>query len=67
MQGTVLMARTVDLSPLPSIRDPELQAAAVLLSTSFAKPEIAYAPISRPNSDRISTYEVEPCTQMTPP
>ncbi|GKU12061.1 unnamed protein product, partial [Fusarium langsethiae] len=52
-----IMTRTVDLSPFPHIRTPELQAAAVLLSTSFAKPEIAYAPIRRPNSDRTSAYE----------
>jgi hypothetical protein len=67
MQVTVLMTRTVDLSPLSHVRDLELQAAAVLVSTSFAKPEIVYAPIRRPNSDRTSAYEVEPCTQVAPP
>jgi hypothetical protein len=67
MQATVFMTRTVGLSPLPHIRALELHAAAVLLITSFAKPEIAYAPIRRPNSDRTSAYEVEPCTQVAPP
>jgi hypothetical protein len=67
MQATVLIIRTVDLSPLPQIRNPELQVAAVLLSTLFAKPEIAYAPVRRPNSDRTSAHEVEPCTWMAPP
>jgi hypothetical protein len=67
MQAIVLVVHNVSLSPLPQIRDPELQAAAVLVSTLFAKPEIAYAPIRRRISDRTSAYAVAPCTQMAPP
>ncbi|KAG8665296.1 uncharacterized protein FPOAC1_013275 [Fusarium poae] len=44
--GSILMARTVDPSPLPQIRDPELQAVAVLLSPSLAESNIAHSPIS---------------------
>lgn len=67
MQATVLMTRTVNLSPLPQTRDPGLQAAAVLINTSFARPEIAYVPVRRPISDKTSPHVVERCTQMAHP
>jgi hypothetical protein len=46
------MTRTVKLSPLPQIRALDVQAAAVPLTTLFAQPKLAYAPTSRPISDK---------------